>query len=134
MKIILYVDVEQNGDFIYYAYDGTPLVIGNKVTQDYPCYKVTILNSVITSQYYELTKDFFSLYFDEKAIHALAKYRISGSYDHDFITVLLNPFWEKMKPYTVDKTFKIIDDALCNQFEFKVESGGIYFREIMNNL
>ena len=28
-----------------------------------------------------------------------------------------------METYTVDETLKIIDDALCHRFEFKVENG-----------
>ena len=31
-----------------------------------------------------------------------------------------------------DYTMKIIDDALCWGFEFKVENGSIYFREMEN--
>ena len=135
-----YLQMEQNGDFIFCAEDGLPLVIGNKGTLDFPWYyKVTILNSTIISRhYFELTKDFFSEYFSIQSIFALAKFRRNDKmypFDHDFIALLINPFWKRMETYTIDKTLKIIDDALCHQFEFKVENGEVYFREkIMNNL
>lgn len=132
-----YLIVHENGDFILYANDETPLVIGNKGTQDFPCYyKITILNSVLISRYYfDLAKDFFSEFFSIQAIIGLSKFRRNDNmfpYDHDFIAVLINPFWKKMETKTVNETLKIIDDALCHGFEFKVETGDIYFREIIN--
>lgn len=132
-----YLIVHENGDFILYANDETPLAIGNKGTQDFPCYyKITILNSVLISRYYfDLAKDFFSEFFSIQAIIALSKFRRNDNmypYDHDFIAVLINPFWKKMETKTVNETLKIIDDALCHGFEFKVENGDIYFREIIN--
>lgn len=134
-----YVNVQINGDFIFYADDETPLVIGNKGTLDFPWYyKVTILNSVIISRhYFEITKDFFSEYFSIQSIFALAKFRRNDKmypFDHDFIAILINPFWKLMETSLVDETLKIIDDATCHGFEFKVENGEVYFREIMNNL
>lgn len=134
-----YVNVQINGDFIFYADDETPLVIGNKGTLDFPWYyKVTILNSVIISRhYFELTKDFFSEYFSIHSIFALAKFSPNDKmypFDHDFIAILINPFWKLMETYLIDEALKIIDDATCHGFEFKVENGEVYFREIMNNL
>ena len=55
-------------------------------------------------------------------------------YDCDFTAVLVKPFWNRMETYSVDETLKIIDDALCHGFEFKVENGNVYFREIMNKI
>ena len=134
-----YVNVQINGDFIFYADDETPLVIGNKGTLDFPWYyKVTILNSVIISHhYFEITKDFFSEYFSIQSIFALAKFRRNAKmypFDHDFIAILINPFWKLMDSFTIDEAMKIIDDATCHGFEFKVENGEVYFREIMNNM
>lgn len=134
-----YVEVEENGDFVFFAKDKTPLAIGNKGTKDYPfIYKVSVLNTACVSDYYfGLVKDFFSEYFDIKAILALGRYSRNENmfpYDHDFIAVLINPFWKVMETFTIDKALKIIDDATCHGFEFKVENGEVYFREIMNSL
>lgn len=134
-----YVEVEQNGDFVFYANDKTPLAIGNKGTLDYPWYyKITILNSAIISRhYFELTKDFLSEYFSVYSILALSKFRRNDKmypFDHDFIAVLINPFWKLMEAFTIDEALKIIDDATCHGYEFKVENGEVYFREIMNSL
>lgn len=32
---------------------------------------------------------------------------------------------------TLEETLAIIDDALCHGFEFKVENGKLYYREIV---
>lgn len=38
--------------------------------------------------------------------------------------------WHKwLDNQTVECAMTIIDDALCNGFEFKVEDGNIYYRE-----
>ena len=55
-------------------------------------------------------------------------------FDHDFIAILINPFWKLMETFPVDEALKFIDDATCHGFEFKVENGEVYFREIMNNM
>ena len=42
----------------------------------------------------------------------------------------LNPWYEYEEKTTLDETLQIIDDALCHGFEFKVENGKLYYREI----
>lgn len=36
----------------------------------------------------------------------------------------------KTDSYTVSDILSIIDDALCYLFEFKIENGQLYFREL----
>lgn len=133
-----YVKVSDNGDFILYT-DNVLLVFGNRIL-DYPMkYRITISNSVcLYPCYIKIVKDFFSEYFSVSALFELGKcirnHKKQFYYDWDFTTVLLNPFWKRMDTYTVDETLKIIDDALCQGFEFKVENGNVYFREIMNKI
>ena len=135
-----YLKMEQNGDFILYANDKTPLIIGNKATNEFPYYyKISILNTVCVSEYYfGLVNEFIREYFSIDTILMLGKYSPFDSmfpYDHDLIAVLTNPFWELFVPSgSIDATLSIIDDALCYGFEFKVENGQIWCREIMNNL
>lgn len=134
-----YLQMEQNGDFIFCAEDEVPLVIGNKGTLDYPWYyKITILNSAIISRhYFELTKDFLLEYFSVHTLFTFSRFRRNDKmypFDHDFIAVLINPFWKLMKAFTIDEALKIIDDATCHGYEFKVENGEVYFREIINNM
>ena len=135
------VKVYDNGDFIL-STDNVLLVLGNRIL-DYPMqYRVTISNSVfLSSGYSNIAKDFFREYFTDNALfeftRCLRKHKRYDCYDYydcDFTTVLVKSFWNKMETYSVDETLKIIDDALCHGFEFKVENGNVYFREIMNKI
>lgn len=138
------VKVSDNGDFIL-STDNVLLVFGNRIS-DYPMqYRITISNSVFLYPCYaSLVKDFFVEYFTESALFEFTRciskhecydcYDCYDFYDCDFTAVLLNPFWNRMETYSVDETLKIIDDALCHGFEFKVENGNVYFREIMNKI
>ena len=130
--------VYDNSDFIL-STDNVLLVFGNRIS-DYPMqYRITISNSVFLFPCYaSLVKDFFPEYFTEDALFEFTRYiRKHKRYDYndcDFTAVLVKPFWNKMETYSVDETLKIIDDALCHGFEFKVENGNVYFREIMNKI
>lgn len=135
------VKVYDNGDFIL-CKDNVLLVFGNRIL-DFPMkYRITISNSVFLSSIYRyIVKDFFTEYFTESALleftRCISKHECYDCYefnDCDFTTVLVNPFWNRMETYSVDETLKIIDDALCHGFEFKVENGNVYFREIMNKI
>ena len=137
-----YVKVSKNGDFILYTDDAVLLVFGNRIS-DYPMqYRITISNSVfLRTCYASLVKDFLTEYFTDNALfeftRCLRKHKRYDCYDYydcDFTTVLVKSFWNKMETYSVDETLKIIDDALCHGFEFKVENGNVYFREIMNKI
>lgn len=137
-----YVKVSKNGDFILYTDDNLLLVFGNRLS-DYPMqYRITISNGVFfTSSYSNIVKDFFIEYFTENALFEFTRciskhkcYDCYDFYDCDFTAVLVKPFWKRMETYPVNKALKIIDDALCHQFEFKVENGNVYFREIMNKI
>ena len=136
-----YVKVSDNGDFIL-STDNVLLVFGNRIL-DYPMtYRITISNSVfLSSSYSNIVKDFLTEYFTDNALfeftRCLRKHKRYDCYDYydcDFTAVLVKPFWNKMETYSVDETLKIIDDALCHGFEFKVENGNVYFREIMNKI
>ena len=136
-----YVKVSKNGDFILCT-DNVLLVLGNRIL-DFPMkYRITISNSVFLSPSYTyIVKDFFTKYFTENALfeftRCINKHECYDCYDfndYDIIDVLVNPFWNRMEAYSVDETLKIIDDALCHDFEFKVENGNVYFREIMNKI
>ena len=136
-----YVKVSDNGDFIL-STDNVLLVFGNRIS-DYPMqYRITISNSVfLNPRYASLVKDFFTEYFTEDALfeftRCIRKHKRYDCYDYndcDFTAVLVNSFWNRMETYSVDETLKIIDDALCHGFEFKVENGNVYFREIMNKI
>ena len=125
-----------------YADDNLLLVFGNRIL-DYPMtYRITISNSVFLFPCYaSLVKDFFTEYFTENALFEFTRcisnhesYDCYDFYDCDFTAVLVKPFWNRMETYSVDETLKIIDDALCHGFEFKVENGDVYFREIMNKI
>ena len=135
------VKVYDNGDFILCT-DNVLLVLGNRIL-DYPMqYRITISNSVfLSSSYSNIVKDFFTEYFTGSALFEFTRcisnhkcYDCYDYYDCDFTAVLVNPFWNRMKTYSVDETLKIIDDALCHRFEFKVENGNVYFREIINKI
>lgn len=137
-----YVKESKNGDFILYTDDNLLLVLGNRLL-DYPMqYRVTISNSVfLSSSYSNIVKDFFKEYFTDNALfeftRCISNHERFDCYDYndcDFTAVLVNPFWNRMETYSVDETLKIIDDALSHQFEFKVENGNVYFREIMNKI
>ena len=134
-----YVKESKNGDFILYTNDNLLLVFGNRIS-DYPMqYRITISNSVFLFPCYSnIVKDFLTEYFTDNALfeftRCLRKHKRYDCYDYydcDFTTVLVKSFWNKMETYSVDETLKIIDDALCHGFEFKVENGNVYFREIM---
>ena len=136
-----YVKVSDNGDFIL-SEDNVLLVFGNRIS-DYPMqYRITISSSVFLSLgYSNIVKDFFIEYFTDNALFEFTRciskhecYDCYDFYDCDFTAVLVNPFWNRMETYGVDETLKIIDDALCHGFEFKVENGNVYFREIMNKI
>lgn len=135
-----YVKVSENGDFIFCANDNVLLVFGNRILEYPMYYRIAISHSVFLSpRYSSLVKDFFTEYFSVNALFELARCikrarKKQLYYDWDFTAVLLNPFWKRMKTYTVNKALKIIDDALCHNFEFKVENGDVYFRETMNSL
>ena len=43
----------------------------------------------------------------------------------------INPWFIYRDNTTVEETLAIIDDALCHAFEFKVENGNLYYREIV---
>ena len=135
------VKVYDNGDFILCA-DNVLLVLGNRIS-GYPMqYRITISNSVFLNPCYaSLVKDFFAEYFTNNALFEFTRclrkhkrYDCYEFYDSDFTAVLVNSFWNRMETYSVDETLKIIDDALCHGFEFKVENGNVYFREIMNKI
>lgn len=132
------VKVCDNGDFIL-CKDNVLLVFGNRIL-DFPMeYRITISNSVfLLSSYSYIVKDFFTEYFTESALfeftRCINKHKCYDYYDWDFTAVLVKPFWNRMETYSVGETLKIIDDALSHGFEFKVENGNVYFREIMNNL
>ena len=135
------VKVYDNGDFIL-SKDNVLLLLGNRI-EDYPMqYRITISNSVFLSPCYSnIVKDFFKEYFTDNALFVFTRciskhecYDCYDFYDCDFSAVLVNPFWNRMETYSVDETLKIIDDALCHGFEFKVENGNVYFREIMNKI
>ena len=133
------VKVYDNGDFIL-STDNVLLVLGNRIS-DYPMqYRITISNSVfLSSSYSNIVKDFLTEYFTDNALFEFTRCirkhkRYDYYYDCDFTAVLVNPFWNRMETYSVDETLKIIDDALCHGFEFKVENGNVYFREIMNKI
>ena len=136
-----YVKVSDNGDFIL-STDNVLLIFGNRIS-DYPMrYRITISNSVfLSSSYSNIVKDFLTEYFTDNALfeftRCLRKHKRYDCYDYydcDFTAVLVKPFWNRMETYSVDETLKIIDDALCHGFEFKVENGNVYFREIMNKI
>ena len=136
-----YIKVSDNGDFIL-STDNVLLIFGNRI-RDYPMeYRITISNSVFLYPCYaSLVKDFLSEYFSVNALfeftRCISKHKCYDCYDYydcDFTAVLVNPFWNRMETYSVDETLKIIDDALCHRFEFKVENGNVYFREIMNKI
>ena len=136
-----YVKVSDNGDFIL-SEDNVLLVFGNRIS-DYPMqYRITISSSVFLSLgYSNIVKDFFIEYFTDNALFEFTRciskhecYDCYDFYDCDFTAVLVSPFWNRMETYGVDETLKIIDDALCHGFEFKVENGNVYFREIMNKI
>ena len=136
-----YVKVSDNGDFLL-STDNVLLVLGNRIL-DYPMqYRITISNSVFfSSSYSNIVKDFFTEYFTDNALFEFTRcisnhesYDCYDYYDYDFTAVLVNPFWNRMETYSVDETLKIIDDALCHRFEFKVENGYVYFSEIMNKI
>lgn len=63
---------------------------------------------------------------------------LSAETDNEIYVKLTTSFWRSTeifnKRVSLDKALKIIDDALCYGFEFKVENGQIWCREIMNNL
>ena len=135
------VKVYDNGDFIL-SKDNVLLLLGNRIV-DYPIqYRITISNSVFLSpRYSNIVKGFLTEYFTDNALfeftRCLRKHKRYDCYDYydcDFTTVLVKSFWNRMKTYSVDETLKIIDDALCHGFEFKVENGNVYFREIMNKI
>ena len=135
------VKVYDNGDFIL-SKDNVLLLLGNRIV-DYPIqYRITISNSVfLSSSYSNIVKGFLTEYFPDNALfeftRCLRKHKRYDCYDYydcDFTAVLVKPFWNIMKTYSVDETLKIIDDALCHGFEFKVENGNVYFREIMNKI
>ena len=132
------VKVYDNGDFILCS-DNVLLVLGNRILDNPMKYRVTISNSVFLYPCYSnIVKGFFTEYFTENALfeftRCISKHECYDYYDCDFTAVLVNPFWNRMERYSVDETLKIIDDALCHGFEFKVENGNVYFREIMNNI
>ena len=136
-----YVKVSKNGDFILYTDDNLLLVIGNRISDYSMQYRITISNSVFfSSSYSNIVKDFFTEYFTENALFEFTRcisnkcYDCYDFYDCDFTAVLVKSFWNRMETYSVDETLKIIDDALCHGFEFKVENGNVYFREIMNKI
>ena len=134
-----YVKVSENGDFIFTTNENVLLVFGNRILEYPMYYRITIANSVFLSPIYSgLVKDFFSEYFSVNALFEFARcirvHKKQLFYDWDFTAVLINPFWKRMETYTVNEDLRIIDDALCHGFEFKVENGEVYFREIMNNL
>ena len=136
-----YVKVSDNGDFILTT-DNVLLVFGNRISVNPMQYRITISNSVFLYPCYSnIVKDFFIEYFTENALfeftRCIRKHKRYDYYDFndcDFTAVLVNPFWNRMETYSVDETLKIIDDALCHGFEFKVENGNVYFREIMNKI
>ena len=135
------VKVYDNGDFIL-SKDNVLLLLGNRIV-DYPMqYRITISNSVFfSSSYSNIVKDFLTEYFTDNALFEFTRcirkhkrYDCYDYYDCDFTAVLVKQFWNRMETYSVDETLKIIDDALCHGFEFKVENGNVYFREIMNKI
>ena len=63
---------------------------------------------------------------------------LSAYTDNEIYVKMNNGFWRSCglvnAHISVDKVLQIIDDGLCHGFEFKVQNGTIYYREIMNNL
>ena len=135
------VKVYDNGDFIL-CVDNVLLVFGNRISDYAKQYRITISNSVFLCPCYSnIVKDFLKEYFTDNALfeftRCISSHERYDCYDYndcDFTAVLVNPFWNRMETYSVDETLKIIDDALCHGFEFKVENGNVYFREIMNKI
>lgn len=130
-----YYDVRWYGDdFILYHYD-TPLIIANLVLRGdvFNTYRLTVVHTVNTSSLYIITS-FLKEFFDIKTISNLLPRLFKKCEDCELLAELTNPFWELVLCFRVDDLLSIIDDALTYGFEFKVENGQLWARDIMNKL
>lgn len=102
--------------------------------------KITIFDTVLLNT--ELFKQVSCYLFTNYGCELLKQFlketstrRFGTSADYnDIVLYVCAQEWVKVPTDTVDRTLLIIDDGLCHNFEFKVENGHIWYREIMNNL
>lgn len=130
-----YYDVIWYGDdFILYYYD-TPLIIANLAVKGdvFNTYRLTVVHTVNTSSLYIITS-FLKEFFDIKTISSFLPRLFKTCEDCELLAELTNPFWELVFCGKLDNMLSIIDDAMCHGFEFKVENGQLWTRDIMNNL
>ena len=130
-----YYDVRWYGDDFILYHNETPLIIANLAVRGevFNTYRLTVLHTVNSSSLYIITS-FLKEFFELKTISRILP-RLFKEYDDcEFLAELTNPFWELVLRFKVDELLSIIDDGLCHGFEFKVENGQLWTRDIMNNL
>lgn len=130
------VEIDDIGNFAFHS-DCVTLICGFRLSVDEPLYKIVLMDSLQLSYYWiEQVRDFIKSYFNKDITDILISFWDEHSHEREIILKLVNPFWKKMEIrfLTVEYVMRVIDDALCHSFEFKVESGEIWYREIMNKL
>jgi hypothetical protein len=120
----------ENG-FIVYS-NKMPVISGNLAlrTTDGDIFQVSIhsnadirqVSSFLNAHFTPIKPEVLEIYF-QRAL----KYGV----DCDLMLELINPFWSKaVFAVDIESAMKIIDDALSHGFQFKVENGNIWVREL----
>lgn len=119
-----------NDDFILYSENGNVILAGvntgvnniYSITKPFP----------LTGNDLEYAKSIVKEHFNNSILEL---YLSTYTGDNEIYAKLTSPFWDLfVTSGSIDATLSIIDEALGFGFEFKVENGQIWCREIMNNL
>ena len=130
-----YYDVRWYGDDFILYYNETPLIIANLAVKGkvHDIYRLTVVHTVNSSSLYVLTS-FLKEFFSGKVLNDFLSHHFKECEDCELLAELTNPFWELVFCTTINEMLPIIDDALTHGFEFKVENGQLWARDIMNKM
>lgn len=122
--------IKFNDDFILYNENGNVILIGVNTGVDniYSISKPFVLTLNDLEYAERMLIEVFNKYF------RILDMFLSSDTKEELYVKMTHSFWEKVI-FLVDfeLSLKIIDDALAHGFEFKVENGDIYFREIIKS-
>ena len=128
----MYYDVRWYGDDFILYHNETPLIIANLALKGEVnnVYRLTVVHTVNCSSLYVLT-GFLKEFFSGEVLNDFLTHHFKECEDCELLAELINPFWELVFCTTVKEMVPIIDDALTHGFEFKVENGQLWAREIL---
>ena len=132
---MLYYDLRWYGDDFILYHNETPLIIANLALKGkvYNTYRLTVVHTVNSSSLYLITS-FLKEFFSPRVLTEYLTHHFKECEDCELLAELTNPFWELVFCTAVNDMLPIIDDALTHGFEFKVENGQLWTRDIMNKM